>query len=103
MGIRSGSAKLPVILDYAGRDGDYFTLLVMESAKSTKMEIELEKGDTYQPASVLGKPADLYLGGEGHISVLIWMDDEEHLMFNLGGTLTEEELLRIAESIGTAQ
>jgi len=101
--LRSGSAKLPVILDYAGRDGDYFTLLVMESAKSTKMEIELEKGDTYQPASVLGKPADLYLGGEGHISVLIWMDDEEHLMFNLGGTLTEEELLRIAESIGTAQ
>ena len=101
--LRSSGAKLPVILDYAGRDGDYFTLLVMENAKSTKMEIELEKGDTYQPVSVLGKPADLYLGGEGHISVLIWMDDEEHLMFNLSGTLTEKELIKIAESIGNAQ
>lgn len=101
--LHSSDAKLPLVLDYAGRDGDYFTLLVMENAKSIKMEIELEKGDTYQPASVLGKPADLYLGGEGHISVLIWMDDEAHLMFNLSGTLTEEELIKVAESIGKAQ
>lgn len=99
----SGGARLPVILDYQGQDGNYFTLLVMENAKSTKMEIELEKGDSYQPASVLGRPADMYLGAEGHISVLIWMDNEEQLTFNLCGTLTEQELMKVAESIGKAQ
>ena len=99
----SGGAKLPVILNYQGQDGNYFTLLVMENAKSTEMEIELEKGDSYQTASVLGKPADMYLGAEGHISVLIWMDNKEQLTFNLCGTLTEQELMKVAESIGKAQ
>ncbi len=45
----------------------------------------------------------MYLGAEGHISVLIWMDNEEQLTFNLCGTLTEQELMKVAESIGKAQ
>jgi len=76
--------------------------LVMENAKSVKMEIELENGDIYQPALVRGKPADMYLDVEGHKSVLIWMDDEERLTFQLYGTLTEQKLIKIAKSIGQA-
>ena len=100
--LRSGGASLPVFLGNADQDGDYFALLVMENAKSVKMEIELENGDIYQPALVRGKPADMYLDVEGHKSVLIWMDDEERLTFQLYGTLTEQKLIKIAKSIGQA-
>lgn len=53
-----------------------------------------------QRAEVNGKPADLYPARrEGEITALIWEDENIGALFWLSGFLSEEELIRIAESV----
>ena len=53
-----------------------------------------------QPVSVRGRPADLYPARrEGGVSGLIWEDGELGGLLWLTGPLSEEELLRVAESV----
>ena len=47
-----------------------------------------------------GKPADLYLCTDGsETSNLIWLSEDETVVFELNGFLTREELIRIAEGV----
>lgn len=78
--------------------------MVLESFDSAAMYVTMEERDTEKRVYVSGRPADLYLGAEGSTSALIWADDEKGLAFTLitGPEVTEEEMLRIAESVGPA-
>lgn len=52
---------------------------------------------------VNGNPADLYLEDkEGVNSGIVWCDQEKNIIFVIAATLSEEELIKIAESV-TAQ
>jgi len=45
-------------------------------------------------------PADLYLEhGEGLTSALVWSNSEKGVIFVISGTLSEDELIKIAESV----
>lgn len=63
------------------------------------MHVDMDEEDTYKQVLISGRPADLYLDAEGENSVLVWTDDAERLVFMLNGTLTEEELIKVAENI----
>ena len=79
-------------------------LVVFESIESTALYITPDEGDTEKQVLVSGRPADLYWSaGEGN-SALVWTNDEEDLVFALmtGPEITEEEIIRIAESVQPA-
>lgn len=75
-----------IILVYAYGDGGAFF-------------VEKE-GYTVKPITVAGHPGELYVD---HISDpnngIIWIDEENQIMFSITGPLTEEELLALAESV----
>ncbi|MDE6454755.1 MAG: DUF4367 domain-containing protein, partial [Dysosmobacter sp.] len=87
------------LADYSNEEGEHITLVVYVSVESMSFSVIMEEGDVEKQVLVRGKTADLYLSGTGDTSFLTWTDDEEHLLFVLSGPFTEEEAVRIAESI----
>lgn len=85
-------------------DDKLISLVVLDSIESAAIYVTPDEGDTEKQVLVWGCPADLYLGAEGRTSALIWTDDRGRLAFVLltGPDITEEELLRIAESVRPA-
>ena len=85
-------------------DSQCINLVVLESFESSAVYISVEEEDIEKRVLVSGHPAVLYLGTEGRTSGLIWTDDESGLLFTLttGPEVTEEEIIRIAESIQPA-
>lgn len=84
--------------------GRLINLSVLESIESAAIYITPNEGDIEKRVLVGGLPADLYLGAEGRTSALIWADDRKGLVFTLivDPEVTEEEMLRIAESVQPA-
>jgi hypothetical protein len=64
--------------------------------------ISMTEGDMEKQVLVNGQPADLYLAPEGGISFLLWADEDFQSAFMLNGPLTEEEIIRMAESLQIA-
>ena len=85
-------------------DNKCINLVVLENFESSAIYVTVEEEDIEKQVLVSGRPADLYLGTEGRTSGLIWTDDESGLLFTLttGPEVTEEEIIRIAESIRPA-
>ena len=88
---------------YVSGDG-MVDLVVLESIKSAGIYITPDEGDIQKQVLVSGSPADLYLGAEGRTSALVWTDEKKGLAFTLvtGPDVTEEEVLKIAESVRPA-
>ena len=84
--------------------GELISLVVLDSIESAAVYVTVEEGDIQKQVLVSGRPADLYLGAEGRTSALIWTDDKGGLAFTLltGPDITEEEIIRIAESVQPA-
>ena len=69
---------------------------------SPVMQIARDSEDTYKKVAVNGISADLYLDAEeGESNILVWVDEVNRLAFSISGAFGEEELLRMAESVGT--
>ena len=65
------------------------------------MQIERDSGDAYKKITVNGISADLYLDAEeGESNILVWVDEVNRRAFSISGAFGEEELLRMAESVG---
>ena len=74
----------------------YFT-----DMSSPVMQITRDSEDIYKKTAVNGISADLYLDAEeGESNVLVWVDEANQLAFSVSGVLREEELTRLAESVG---
>ena len=88
---------------YVSEDG-MIDLVVLDSIKSAGIYITPDEGDIEKQVLVSGLPADLYLGTEGRTSALVWTDEKIGLAFTLitGPDVTEEQLLKIAESVRPA-
>ena len=84
--------------------GERIDLAVLDSITSTAIYIVPDEGDIQKQVLVSGLPADLYLGTEGRTSALVWAEDRSGLAFVLttGPEITEEEMLKIAESVRPA-
>ena len=68
---------------------------------SPVMQIARDSGDAYKKITVNGISADLYLDGEeGKNNILVWVDEVNRHAFSISGAFGEEELLRMAESVG---
>ena len=80
------------------------SLVVLDSLESAAVYVTVEDGGIQKRVLVSGCPADLYLSTEGGSSVLVWTDDQGGLAFALltGPEITEEEMIRIAESVRPA-
>lgn len=63
------------------------------------IHLSLDPGDVAKQVQVAGQTADLYLGQGDSPSFLVWIDEVNRMTYMLGGTLTEEEFIRIAESV----
>lgn len=94
-------AELPVRIVYLSRDGKWLALSIVDSAEAMEVEAAREKKAAYRQVLVSGRPASLYSGGKGTRSALVWTDEGKGLRFHLNGELTEEELVKIAEHVGT--
>ena len=90
---------VPEIIKYHNQDGDMLLLSIHKGNESIKLQVQLTEGNLYKQISVSGVPADLYLNTIGGNSILIWMDEEDGLVFVLNGPLTEEELIQVAEHV----
>ena len=90
---------IPEIIKYRNQDGDMLLLSINKGNESIKLQVQPTEGDLYKQISVSGVPADLYLNTIGGNSILIWMDEEDGLVFVLNGPLTEEELIQVAEHV----
>ena len=80
------------------------SLVVFESIESAAIYITPDEGDTEKQVLVSGRPADLYWSAGERNSALVWTNDKEDLGFALitGPEITEEEIIRIAESVQPA-
>ena len=90
---------IPEIIKYRNQDGDMLLLSINKGNESIRLQVQPTEGDLYKQISVSGVPADLYLNTIGGNSILIWMDEEDGLVFVLNGPLTEEELIQVAEHV----
>lgn len=85
------------ILRYETEQGDLLTVIYTGDIDAGALY--LEQGEAKRTAvSVSGLPADLYLDPqEGGANALVWQDGER--LTWISGPLTEEELIRVAESM----
>lgn len=74
---------------------DYFP-----DTSSPVLQITWENEVIYKKVLVNGKSADLYLDSEeGKASIIVWGDGKNGVAFKLFGVFSEEELIRMAESV----
>ena len=84
---------------YLNADDDELELVCLFRTESLVMQLDLDEGDMEKQVFISGKTADLYLGRDGNSSALVWTDEEKNLVFLLRGSLTEEEIIKAAESV----
>ena len=94
----SPNLSLPMA-SYRNEAEEDITLITYGSVESMSLNIVMEEDVVEKQVLVAGKKADLYLDSGGGSNFLIWTDDGKHLIFVLMGNFTEEEALRIAESV----
>lgn len=64
------------------------------------LQIAGENEIIYQKVQVNGLPADLYLDSEeGEANAIVWVDERNGAAFRIGGIISGEELVCMAESI----
>lgn len=67
---------------------------------STGEELFADRKTDARPVLVNGSPAELYLGvDEKGTNELVWKDEEKELLFWIHGSVTEDELIKMAESM----
>lgn len=86
-------------IEYFNADDDTIALVCWTGVESITMHVVMEEGDVEKQVFISDSPADLYLSQEGVAELLIWIDEERNLVFQLRGALSEEEIIKVAESI----
>ena len=82
-------------------DGSGHSLELKSIPISESTDLFAEREASAQSVFVGASPAELYLNqGEDGANELVWKDEEKGLLFWLHGPVTEEELIKIAKSIG---
>ena len=67
---------------------------------SPVLQIAGENEIIYQKVQVNGLPADLYLDSEeGEANAIVWVDERNGAAFRIGGVISGEELVCMAESV----
>ena len=81
--------------------GNIAVFTYFSDTASPVMQISRDSEDTYKKVTVNGISADLYLDAEeGKNNILVWVDEVNRHAFSISGAFGEEELLRMAESVG---
>lgn len=100
--VSSGGKVGLAYIFYLNAEGKAINFLEHTSVETMGLYFNLDEEDVEKQVLVAGRPADLYLDINGTCNVLIWTDDEENLIFTIDGSATEEELIRMAESVRLA-
>lgn len=86
-------------IDYVNEEDYLFSLTYMPLCENVSIMLDNEHS-VFSRTTVNGLPADLYVGIEADDpSTVIWIDENNDMVFSLDGVLEKEELLRMAESI----
>ena len=80
--------------------GKFVTFDYFPDTSSPVLQITWEDEVIYKKVLVNGKSADLYLDSEeGRANIIVWGDGKNGVAFKLFGVFSEEELIRMAESV----
>ena len=99
---RSASSDSMIVSYINDRTNEIAMFACFSETESLVFQIVGENEIIYQKVQVNGLPADLYLDSEeGEASVIVWVDEKNGAAFKITGVLSGEELIRMAESVGT--
>ena len=83
---------------YENSEKDLLTISYVKGTETTSLNVQWESAIVRQ--TLVGQlAADLYLNPSDGPSILVWTDSKKDVAFWITAPLTEEELVRIAESI----
>lgn len=82
--------------------GNIAVFTYFSDTASAVLQVTGENKIIYQKVQVNGLSADLYLDSEeGEANVIVWVDEKNGAAFRICGVISGEELIRMAESVGT--
>ena len=85
---------------YTNESNNLAVFSCLPNIGSTIIRVDTDGTETYKQVLVNGNRAEMYLDpNEGESSVLIWMDENEEHIFRLAASVSETELIKIAESV----
>ena len=80
--------------------GNIAVFTYFSDMSSPVLQIAGENEIIYQKVQVNGLPADLYLDSEeGEANAIVWVDERNGAAFRIGGVISGEELVCMAESV----
>ena len=80
--------------------GNIAVFTYFSDMSSPVLQIAGENEIIYQKVQVNGLPADLYLDSEGgEANAIVWVDERNGAAFQIGGVMSGEELVCMAESV----
>lgn len=87
-----------VVVDYRSQNGMFTLFYIQNPQEDRSVYVNPEGAERFQ-AEVKGKPAEVYVHDvEADMNIILWSDDSGAL-FIIYGTLTKDELVRVAESV----
>ncbi len=88
-----------VVVDYRSENGVFTLFYIQDPQKDKSVYVNPEGAEGFQ-VKVKGKPAEVYVHDvAAEMNIILWGDDSGAL-FIIHGTLTKDELIRVAESVG---
>lgn len=91
-----------VSLEYRSENGAFIFIYIPDPDEGQPVYIDPTKAEQSQ-AQVNGRPAEVYIYDvEEAMNIILWSDESEAIFF-ITGTLTKDELIRVAESVETIQ
>jgi hypothetical protein len=91
-----------VNLEYRSENGAFIFIYIPDPDEGQPVYIDPTKAEQSQ-AQVNGRPAEVYIYDvEEAMNIILWSDESEAI-FLITGTLTKDELIRVAESVETIQ
>ena len=89
--------KSEIMIVYSNSEGKLLDLFYMDSSSNAHMFLNQTDAEK---ATVSGNSADFYESEDEEVSNdLVWIDEENGMLFSVSGFFSKEELIRIAESI----
>ena len=91
---------------YGNGTGDMFIFYYFEMDDGTDMGIAIMPGEevTVEHVRINGLPGDLYVSSlEGESNNLVWMDEENGVVFGIDAIMDPDVILQIAESVAVVE